>query len=97
MAEDEMVGWHRQLEGHEFEQAWGVGMDRESWHAAVHGGAKSQTQLSDQTEHPKCRFKIIKIIGEIILCRTLWSTIHESVPSLWCLTKTDLLKTPNQE
>ena len=71
--------------------------DREAWHAAVHGGAKSQTQLSDQTEHPKCRFKIIKIIGEIILCRTLWSTIHESVPSLWCLTKTDLLKTPNQE
>ena len=22
-------------------------MDREAWHAAVHGGAKSQTQLSD--------------------------------------------------
>ena len=25
-------------------------MDRESWHAAVHGVAKSQTQLSDWTE-----------------------------------------------
>ena len=24
-------------------------MDREVWHAAVHGVAKSQTQLSDQT------------------------------------------------
>ena len=24
MAEDEMVGWHHQLEGHEFEQALGV-------------------------------------------------------------------------
>ena len=23
--EDEMVGWHHQLDGHEFEQAWGVG------------------------------------------------------------------------
>ena len=25
-------------------------MDREAWHAAVHGVAKSQTQLSDSTE-----------------------------------------------
>ena len=25
-------------------------MDREAWRAAVHGVAKSQTQLSDQTE-----------------------------------------------
>ena len=25
MTEDEMVGWHHQLDGHEFEQASGVG------------------------------------------------------------------------
>ena len=25
MTEDEMVGWHHQLHGHEFEQALGVG------------------------------------------------------------------------
>ena len=25
MTEDEMVGWHHQLKGHEFEQAPGVG------------------------------------------------------------------------
>ena len=25
MTEDEMVGWHRQLKGHEFEEALGVG------------------------------------------------------------------------
>ena len=25
MIEDEMVGWHHQVDGHEFEQAWGVG------------------------------------------------------------------------
>ena len=25
MTEDEMVGWHHQLNRHEFEQAWGVG------------------------------------------------------------------------
>ena len=39
-----MVGWHHQLD--EFEQAPGVVMDREAWHAAVHGVAKSRTQLS---------------------------------------------------
>ena len=42
MTEDEMVGWHHQLNGLEFEQALGVG-DREAWHAAVHGVTMSQT------------------------------------------------------
>ena len=50
MTEDEMVGWHHWLDGHEFEQAWYLVMDREPWHAAVHGVAKSRTWLSNWTE-----------------------------------------------
>ena len=30
MTEDEMVGWHHQLDGHEFEQAPGVGDEHRS-------------------------------------------------------------------
>ena len=37
MTEDEMVGWHCRLDGHEFEQAPELVMDREAWRAAVHG------------------------------------------------------------
>ena len=47
MTEDEMVGWHHRLYGHELEQALGDGEGREAWHAAVHGVTKSQTQLSN--------------------------------------------------
>ena len=40
MTEDEMVGWHHQRE---FEQAPGVGKDREAWRVAVHWVTKSWT------------------------------------------------------
>ena len=47
MTEDEMVGWHHWLDGHEFEKAPAA---KEAWHATVHGVAKSQIQLSNWTE-----------------------------------------------
>ena len=47
MTEDEMVGWHHRLNGHEFEPTLGDGEDRDAWNAAVHGVGKSPTRLSD--------------------------------------------------
>ena len=46
MTEDEMAGWHHQLDGHESELTLGVS-DREAWRAAIHGVAKNQTRLSN--------------------------------------------------
>ena len=45
--------------GMSLSKLWELVMDREAWHAAVHGVAKSWTQLSDWTEQPN-RNKIVK-------------------------------------
>ena len=47
VTEDEMVGWHHWLNGHEMNKLWEIVKDREAWCAAIHGVAKSRTQLSD--------------------------------------------------
>ena len=41
--EDETIGWHHQLYGHELSKLQDLVMDREAWHAAVHGVSKNWT------------------------------------------------------
>ena len=45
--EDEMVGWHHQLNGHELEQTLGDSEGRGNLVPVVQGVTKSQTLLSD--------------------------------------------------
>ena len=47
MTEDEMVGWHHQVNGHEFAQALGVGDGQGGLACSIHGVSKSRTRLSD--------------------------------------------------
>ena len=44
-----MVGWHHQLNAHEFCKLWDMVKDREAWCVAVHAVTKTQTRLRDNT------------------------------------------------
>ena len=48
--EDEMAGWHHQLEEHEFEWIQELVMDKEAWSTVIHGFMKNRMRLSNWTE-----------------------------------------------
>ena len=47
MTEVEMAGWHHGSMDVSLSELWEMVMNRDAWHAAIHGAAKSRTRLSD--------------------------------------------------
>ena len=66
-AEEEMVGWHHWLHGQEFGKLWETVKDREAWHVAVHGAAKSQTWLSMRGWGPMTGLMSLQLYGKLAL------------------------------
>ena len=55
VTEDEMLGWHDRLNGHELEQTRGDSGGQRAWWATVYGVSKSETRLSNWTSPVRCR------------------------------------------
>ena len=48
MTEDEMIGWHHQLNGHTLSKLREIMKDREAWHSVVvHGVTKNWSRFGD--------------------------------------------------
>ena len=88
VTEDEMVGCHHWLNGHEFEQTWETVKDREAWSASVHWVTQSQTRLSDWTIPPPTHNVIISIASwpnpnHYSNCRHLCSRYSRLKEHIW--------------
>ena len=62
MTDDEMVGWHHWLNGHEFEQTLGDSEDREAWCAAMGSqrfGHDLATEQQQREEHLEYRHQMV--------------------------------------
>ena len=70
--EDEMVGWHHRLNGHEFEQAPGVGDGQGGLASCSPWVLKSWTQLSEWTElNWRCKGSLL---------RQFWGIFSYTIP-----------------
>ena len=66
MTEDEVVGWHHRFDGHEFEQAPGVGNGTGKPDMLQSVGLQSQTRLTEQA---------LGCLGSVVVAQNAGSVI----------------------
>ena len=59
MTEDEMVRWHHQLNGHEFEQTLGDSEGQGSLGAVVHGSQRQIRLVNEQQQCTECSIRTL--------------------------------------
>ena len=82
--EDEMVGWHHQLNDMSLSKVQEMVMDREAWCAAVHGVIKRRTRLSNNNIKFIYRF-LYECKFLFLSSKYLWIELLGCVVSSVCL------------
>ena len=90
MTEDEMVGWHHQLNGHEFEQTLGVGDGQGSLACCSPWGRKESDWVTEQQQSktinedgPTCTLPVIRLLDFKLRSSPNWEHTLEFIGNMW--------------
>ena len=81
MTEDEMVGWHHWLNGHEFEQAPGVGNGQGSL-ACCSSWDPKESDMTEWLDWTDSTHKWVKSLSRVRLFVTPWTVAYQAPPSM---------------